>query len=213
MKRFLIGALLAGAWANTANAEDYDWSGIYGGVSIGARWSDRDFSGPFDVDYWSTSGNGVTGGAFVGYNFSYGNLVLGPEISALFTNADGESKERRFGFDGTANSTLRTKATASVNARVGYSFGRILPYVTAGYSRGWFATDSYTKAYRFDEVVHYPFERNGWNVGVGTDWAILEHVFARAEYRFIDFGKEDIGHGWEAKYRQHAATLGIGYKF
>jgi outer membrane immunogenic protein len=213
MKRFLIGALLVGAWANSAIAENYDWSGIYGGVSVGARWSDMRYDGPFTVDYWSSKSSGFTGGGFVGYNFSYGPWVFGPEVSAMFSDATGESRTREFYPEGRSRFDLRARATASVNGRLGYAVGPVLPYVTAGYSRAWYETDNIQSSIFGNYDSTYSFERNGWNIGIGTDWVIFDHVFARAEYRFIDLGKDDIGNGWSAKYRQHAATLGIGYKF
>ncbi|MDH7787634.1 outer membrane immunogenic protein [Ochrobactrum sp. 19YEA23] len=215
MKRFLIGALLAGAWANTAVAEDYDWSGIYGGVSIGARWSDMDYNAPYRLyeDTWSTSGNGITGGGFVGYNFTYNRIVFGPEVSFMLSDADGVTERRRSGSWGYAENTLRSDATISVNGRIGYQIGNALPYITAGYSRAWYTDEIYVNQYWSEYSNADDFQRNGWNIGVGTDWAFTDHLFARAEYRYFDFGKDDIGNGWYAKYQQHAATLGIGYKF
>ncbi len=213
MKRILFAALIAGAWANTAIAETFDWSGIYGGVSVGARWSDMNYDGPFDVDYWSSNASGFTGGGFVGYNFSYGPWFFGPEVSVMFSDVTGKSRTREFYPEGRSRFDLRARATASVNGRLGYAFGPILPYVAAGYSRAWYDTENIASSVFGIHDSTYSFTRNGWNIGVGTDWSILNHVFARAEYRFIDLGKDDIGNGWSAKYRQHAATLGIGYKF
>ena len=216
MKRILIAALIAGAWANTAIAENFDWSGIYGGVSVGARWSDMDYRSPYGMvhDYWSTSGTGVTAGAFLGYNFTYGNVVFGPDINVSFSDANGDSETEYSGSWYQNDKQLRTKATASANMRVGYAFDRILPYITGGYSKSWYDLTYTTRAITNLEWSD-EFNRSGWNIGAGTDWAITSNLFARAEYRFIDLGKEDLNgsSGWSRKFKQHAATLGIGYKF
>ncbi|WP_247996684.1 outer membrane protein [Brucella tritici] len=215
MKRILFAALIAGAWANTAIAEDYDWSGIYGGVSVGARWSDMDVHAPYKLAYDpnSTSGSGVTGGGFVGYNFTYNRIVFGPEVSFMLSDADGVTERRYIGVDGYREQTLRSGATASVNGRVGFQIGNALPFVTAGYSRAWYSKENYATRFGYSYHFEQKYQRNGWNIGVGTDWAFTDHLFARAEYRYLDFGKEGLGSGWYAKYQQHAATLGIGYKF
>lgn len=220
MKSILIGALLFGAWANPANAEDYDWSGIYGGVSIGARWSDVSVDQiiPNFDRYYSADGANFTGGGFIGYNFQSGNWVFGPSVSVEFT--EGENGSDRIptmtGMTDQAylQDKYRSKATVTVNGRLGYAIGPYLPYVTAGYSRGWFDRSNEAVWPGFwSSRYSVSFERNGWNIGAGADWAVTNHIFARAEYRYNDFGSEDLGYGASRKIIQHAATLGIGYKF
>ncbi|MDH0126695.1 porin family protein [Brucella intermedia GD04153] len=215
MKRILFAALIAGAWANTAIAETFDWSGIYGGVSVGARWSDMDYNAPYRLyeDTWSTSGTGISGGGFVGYNFTYNNLVFGPEISAMFSNADGDSLPEISG-SYRGEETLRTKGNLAANFRAGYAIGRVLPFVTVGFAKSWydqrFFSTNGTTTYTWTDH----FNRTGWNIGAGTDWAVTNHIFARAEYRYFDMGEPDIaGSNWSRKFKQHVATLGIGYKF
>lgn len=215
MKRILFAALIAGAWANTAIAEDYDWSGIYGGVSVGARWSDMDYKAPYRLyeDTWSTSGTGFTAGGFVGYNFMYNNIVFGPEVSAMFSDADGNSTPEISG-SYRGEETLRTKATASANIRIGYAFGTVLPYVTGGFARSWYDHRMFSTNGNLSYAWTDHFTRSGWNIGAGTDWAMTEHLFARVEYRYFDMGNPDIpGSNWSRKFKQQTATLGIGYKF
>lgn len=221
MKRLGIAALVIGAWANTAAADTYDWSGIYGGVSVGTRWSHAETDTPLDNwnRYFSADGANFTGGGFVGYNFQYGNWVFGPEVSIDFTEGEINADKQPWLFGGLRDDAyfqekFRSKATASVNGRIGYAFGPYLPYVSAGYSRGWFSlmSDAVAPEY-FSSHSNFPLERNGWNVGIGADWAMTENVFGRIAYRYIDFGTQNLGSGWERRFSQHAATLGIGYKF
>lgn len=221
MKRILAAAVIAGAWANPSVAETFEWSGIYGGVSIGARWSElkTDQPTPEWDNYFSADGANLTGGGFVGYNFQYRTWVFGPEVSIDFTGGEFNADKQPWLFGGLRDDAyfqekFRSKATASVNGRIGYSFGPYLPYVSAGYSRGWFSLMSDAVAPRyFSSHSNYPLERNGWNVGIGTDWTMTKNVFGRVAYRYNDFGKEELGSGWSRRLNQHTATLGIGYKF
>jgi outer membrane immunogenic protein len=216
MKRLGIAALVIGAWANTAIAEDYDWSGIYGGVSLGARWSKVDVQpdivlGP---DYSSSSGSGITGGGFIGYNFTAGNWVFGPEVSAAFSDLKTWALKQEFDHCNCSyQKYLRTNATASINARLGYAIGPTLPYITAGWTRAWYTAALDLKGFYGDSGDEHPFEKNGWNVGLGIDYAFTDNLFARAEYRYHDLGRIRDAQGWKFDYRQHMATLGIGYKF
>lgn len=221
MKHLLIGALIAGAWTNTAVAETFDWSGIYGGVSIGARWSKAKTDTPLDDwnKYFSADGANVTGGGFVGYNFQHGPWVFGPEVSVDFTGGEFKAGKRPWAFgygsdEAYFQERFRSKATASVNARFGYAFGSFLPYVTAGYSRGWFSlmSDAVSPGY-LSSHAKSDLDRNGWNIGAGTDWAITQNIIGRVAYRYNDFGKQDIVRDWARRLSQHTATLGIAYKF
>ncbi len=214
MNRLGIVALLLGASVGVSNAETFDWSGIYGGVSIGARWSEQDYRPPFKwFDTQSSKGSGVTAGGFVGYNFTAGSWVFGPEVSAMFSGTEGKGEKIMIdGCDCYVQKTLRTSATTSVNGRLGYSFGGFLPYLSAGYSRSWYKSDVYEYGFHGADAP-VSFERNGWNVGAGADWALTDHIFARAEYRYHDLSRGADQYDWKVKYRQHTATLGIAYKF
>ncbi len=215
MKRILFAALIAGVWANTAIAETFDWSGIYGGVSVGARWSDTKADTPLPEwdKYYSADGTSFTGGGFIGYNFQHENFVFGPDVSVQFTSDAAHSDKRPFFPVGYFLESYRPKATVSVNGRLGYSVGAALPYLTAGYTRTWYDNIHLATYPGWEYEFTTSFVRNGWNVGVGTDWRFTDHIFGRAEYRYIDLGTQNLGSGWERRFTQHAATLGIGYKF
>jgi outer membrane immunogenic protein len=57
----------------------------------------------------------------------------------------------------------------------------------------------------------------GYTVGAGTDVKLTEQVFARAEYRYTDFGSEEFnlpGVGTaEFDSTNHRVMLGVGMKF
>lgn len=212
MKSILIGALLASTWANSAIAEDYVWSGIYGGVSLGARWAgfDQNHSEAW-LDHQSIMQRpkGLVAGGFAGYNWQIDRAVLGLEASALFGSASDEDYNALFDTD------IRSKASAlySINARVGFAVDRALPYLTAGYSYGRVSTDYVVgRSYRGTEFNDH-LNRSGWNIGAGIDWAMTQHLIGRVEYRYHSLGKLNEGQLWDIKYDQHITSIGLAYKF
>lgn len=90
-----------------------DWGGFYGGVQLGNL--DVDGTGAAD-------GDDVTFGVHGGYNYDFGQFVLGGEIDYDFGDVD-------LGGAATVDSVARLKL------RAGYDLGRTLLYATAGAAR------------------------------------------------------------------------------
>jgi outer membrane immunogenic protein len=53
---------------------------------------------------------------------------------------------------------------------------------------------------------------NGWTIGAGVDYAINDRIFARAEYRYNDYGNADID-AVNIDFTQHVVQAGLGLKF
>jgi outer membrane immunogenic protein len=158
-------------------AAPYDWSGFtfkpllnYQSVSFNSR------GGRYLKD-----AEGVTLGAEAGYNFRFGNIVLGPAADLSYSFMDGK---------GTPGALPHTRSdidvVGSVRARVGYSFDRILLYGTGGYafanlevkSRSAAASDSATLS--------------GWTAGLGAEYLWSDNSLLRVEYRRSEFATEDF---------------------
>lgn len=209
MKQLLIGALLIAACSTAADAQTVDWSGGYIGAQIGGRWTKNDVDTPtwLLTDTSSTSANGFAVGAFAGYNFQYGSFIFGPEVSAIFNPLSDKAY-----YGTTMVATERSRAVISFNARAGYAFENLLPYVTGGYSRASYSTSqSFDNGYLSD-TFSFKRKREGWNIGGGIDWLATEHILVRAEYRYFDFGQFETN-TWDTDLKQQTATLGIAYKF
>ena len=187
----VIGALLAAQSADAADlslaplykappaevTQAYNWTGLYIGINGGGGWGHSFWSG-------QTSAFGLSGGQVggtVGYNWQVGRVVLG---------AEGDLDWSRF--TGTDNSPLCPGCSTSdhwlstVRGRLGYSFDRVMPYVTGGLAVGdiqastpGFAGASTTNA--------------GWAVGGGLEFALPGNWSAKAEYLHVDLGKLDCG--------------------
>ncbi|WP_370931780.1 outer membrane protein [Bartonella sp. DGB1] len=180
-------------------------------------------------------------GIFVGFNKLFGNnLILGAELDATYNfvnsglqsirSSRSSTKSVKWSSDKDKDKIFEEHAKgevserdrylssiyfdSSLRARVGYSVGKILPYLTAGvnviYAREERVLNgNYGKG--FKEITSQ--EKNseekflwGWTLGAGIEVAITKHLFLRGEYRFTatDFNNNNTNY----KYRKEAVTDG-----
>jgi outer membrane immunogenic protein len=192
MKRFLAGGLAFGALlsAQCATAADlslaplykappaavtqaYNWTGFYLGANGGGGWGHSDWSA-------NATGIGLSGGqagGTLGYNRQLGSVVFGIEGDIDWSGLTGSNTTAGCpGGCSTSDSWLST-----VRGRIGYSFDRVMPYVTGGLAVGdiraaapGFAGGSSTNA--------------GWTLGGGFELALPGNWTAKAEYLRVDLG-------------------------
>lgn len=87
-----------------------DWTGFYGGLNLG--YADVDGSGAAD-------GDDTTYGLHLGYDYDFGNFVLGGEFEYDDASVD-------------LNGAAETDSVMRLKLRGGYDLGRTLLYATAG---------------------------------------------------------------------------------
>ena len=185
------------------------WSGPYAGISAGYG-----FEGQTDVDLpgvgsGSIDTDGWMGGAFGGYQVQNGSLVYGAEADVNYSRLDG-SLENAGGDYISSRSTI----DGSLRGRLGVTVTEdILLYGTAGVAaeRQRIAVGDATGELGRDTNVAI-----GYTVGAGVDARLTDQVFARAEYRYTDYGSEtyDIGGALiDADSNNHRVTVGLGVKF
>lgn len=209
IRTILVSALLAGA-ATAATAADlvepvpaapeatveeavvYGWDGAYLGKYGGATWlRGRLDGGDRDTD------TAFTLGGFAGWNKQLdNNIVLGIEGDFGY---DWNGKK----FDGVE---AGTDWNGSARARVGYAWDNMLIYGAGG----WTAANAYVDPAGSNNSKEKVL--NGYTLGAGVDYKFTDNIFARAEYRFNDFGTENIG-GTKVDFQQHKTLLGVGFKF
>ncbi len=169
----------------------------------------------------SKTDSGSTFFGFTGYNFAFGDVILGLEadytrsnheylisdfIGRRFTTSDGTIND--FSLTTRQGAELQDYATARI--RMGWAYGRIMPYATLGGAVGRFNTTSTIDAtWRFtrtnpitgaidNNVVAsgYPLRVGetkrdvygfGLAAGLGVDMALTDNLFLRAEYQIIRF--------------------------
>lgn len=173
------------------------WAGPYVGAQVGYGFKGR-VSGP-----GGTIGTeGWTGGVFGGYNFQDGQFVYGIEGDINYSDIKGTD----------LGTHARTRVDGSIRGRAGVAVtDDILVYGTAGVAlANQRLTDVATGVNESKGLV-------GYTVGAGADVKLTEDVFARAEYRYTDYGSKTytlpgVGSG-SVDSSNHRVMVGLGVKF
>ena len=191
--------------------------GFYFGVNGGYGGGDFDYttqntllSGPKVVSYAYGNGTSRLSGALVGgqigYNYiSASKILVGGEFDfdwsnvADKVNSSGMSYILGFG-DGYTNANAASKYgptwLSSARARIGYSYGPILPYLTGGFAFGevlqqstsysgqnssYFSLANLSDS-RYSKIV------TGWTVGAGLEYSVLSNISVKTEYLYTNVG-------------------------
>jgi outer membrane immunogenic protein len=195
-------------------AASYDWTGFYLGVNAGGAWSQSDaatttvFS---PTGYFATTSpgaiaiagaqrinaSGFTGGLTAGYNWQASNIVFGLESDFNYLDLKGSSTGSGIypccaptGF--TVNSSVSTDWLITLRPRVGVAANNWLFYVTGGLAVGsvksnFNFTDTFATA---AESASMSQTRTGWTVGAGTEYALMNGWSVKAEYLYVDLGRQ-----------------------
>lgn len=209
IRTILVSALLAGT-TTVAMAADiveqvptapettveeavvYGWDGAYLGKYGGASW----LRGRLDGDKGNDTA--FTLGGFAGWNKQLdNNIVLGIEGDLGY---DWNNHKFDNGVE------AGTDWNGSIRGRVGYAWDNMLIYGAGG----WTAANGYIDPPGGNNSKEKML--NGWTLGAGVDYKFTDNIFARAEYRFNDYGNTNIG-GTKVDFQQHKALLGVGFKF
>jgi len=165
----------------------FDWTGFYVGAYGGFGW------GTVDVGAAESDVQGGLAGGTIGYNMQAGNFVFGIEADGGWAGI--ESQDFADGF----NNNLDW--TSTVRGRLGYAFDNFMIYGTGGAAIGGIADD-----------VLGDDTRIGWTAGGGIEASLTEHISAKVEYLFMDFGDDDIG-GVPVDLQVHTVKGGLNYRF
>jgi outer membrane immunogenic protein len=223
MHRILLaGAAAAAMAASLANAADlprpvpqqmvtkappyidqtFNWTGFYVGVNGGGGWghSFTNLSGGM-----STSG-GVAGGT-VGYNAQFGHWVVGFEGDIDWSDVSGSTSAA-----GCPGCSVQNNWLSTARGRVGYAYGRWLPYITGGLAVG----DVQANAPGFSGQTN---TQVGWAAGAGVEYALSNNWSAKLEYLHVDLGRFDCNVNCGAagtdnvSFRDNLVRGGFNYRF
>jgi outer membrane immunogenic protein len=154
----------------------YTWTGFYVGINGGGGWGSSQWDA---VNSFDLSG-GLIGGT-VGYNWQFGQAVIGAEGDIDWSGIKGTTTVLCPG-----GCETRNKWLATVRGRLGLAFDRFLPYVTGGLAFG-------------DINATLPFlpggsiSNAGWTVGAGVEVGLVSNVSLKAEYLYVDLGNFNCG--------------------
>ena len=127
-----------------------------------------------DPDGWAIGGK-------LGYDQQLGQVVVGVITDAFYSFADGGG--RGLGA-GVFESDLNYYGT--VRGRLGYSFGRLMAYGTAGYAYGGLEVKNILTGAKSEEGL------SGWTYGGGLEYFWNRDINLHAGYRRIDFDDQSF---------------------
>ena len=167
----------------------YNWGGIYFGINGGYGFGSSQWTVPAgDTAPGSINITGPLAGATFGANFQSGQFVFGIEgdgdWSGLKGTASGATPATCLG--GTAAAcTYQTSNdwVATLRARTGVAWDRVLLYATAGGAAGDIKASWSAPAQTGASTSNTEF---GWVAGAGLEFGITDNVTAKLEYLYVD---------------------------
>lgn len=176
----------------------FTWAGIYVGGNIGWGWTNLNLTdtGPAPFAFGgfpigpvfplgtaqSASQNGFLGGAQIGVNWQFQQFVIGAEgdfdATAIKSNQGAGGA-----FGSYSNPWVSTFA-----ARFGWAADHALFYGKAG---GAYMQEKYSASAPDGSTVSGSFNRWGWMVGAGVEYAVTDNVTLKAEYNYLNFGTQN----------------------
>lgn len=217
----------------------FTWTGFYLGVDVGGGFGSSSWSNivvPSDTgeNYPGTFAkhdvSGAVGGIQAGYNIQVGSFVYGVNGEINLAGVDGNN--RCFGNYGDYNAqcTDHIRALGDLLGRVGFTpMDRMLLYFQGGlgYENG--TEQPAGENYYGSAVNGYQstsFDRWGYVLGGGADFAVTDHWIIGADYKYYGFDKTNISFTpvapveyWnppfsaDTKNNVQTVTVHIGYKF
>ncbi|MCA0043692.1 outer membrane protein [Celeribacter litoreus] len=133
-----------------------DWTGAYVGGTLGYGWGDDVMDGGDDMTY----------GVFGGYDYDFGDFVLGGELEYLGSDMETAGGD-------TLDDLTRLKL------RAGYDLGQTLVYGVVG------------AAYGNADIGGTSYSDTGVVYGIGMDYAVTDNVNVGAELLQNDFSEFD----------------------
>ena len=179
---------------------------IFGGSLASAPAMAQDttpFSGPYVVAIggWDRMqadhhhANGFTYGGAGGYDFTSGNIRVGPQFEVTGSTEKGCSADQA--------STYCSKAGRDffVGGRVGLvASPKALVYLTGGYTNARYTGSVGQGATR----ISLDDDHSGGRVGAGVEYAVTPHLFMKTEYRYSRYSDS---------IARNQVIGGIGYRF
>jgi outer membrane immunogenic protein len=225
-----------------AQVPAFSWTGFYVGLNAGASFADVKWdhtatgawvgnaSKPGLDAFGDGSSNrtNFTGGLQAGYNYQFGALVAGIEADIGYFSTKRRTSLSSVIVGNRVDFTTNSGAgdyLGTVRGRIGVAFDRFLVYATGGLA----ITET-----RLSQQVFFAASNSsatgsssktavGYTIGAGAEYAFLDNWTVKAEYLFLDFGKNSAGlfngafptftHAVESRNRAHVARVGLNYKF
>jgi outer membrane immunogenic protein len=172
----------------------FTWTGIYVGGNIGWGWTNLNLTdtGPAPFGFGqvfplgstqSVSQNNFLGGAQIGVNWQFQQFVIGAEGDFDATAIKNSQGAGGFGSGSYSNPWMSTFA-----ARFGWAADRALFFGKAG---GAYMQEKYNFNANDGSTVTGTFNRWGWMLGAGVEYAVMDNVTLKVEYNYLNFGTQN----------------------
>jgi len=138
----------------------YNWRGLYAGLNAGYEWGSITNNG--------AEPSGLFGGGQIGYNWQFGQIVIGAETDIQGSGADDTFAPWKF-----SNPWFGT-----LRGRAGLALNNILVYGTAGLAYGGITGE----LVGLDESKTHV----GWTAGLGMEVGFTPNWSAKVEYLYMD---------------------------
>jgi outer membrane immunogenic protein len=166
----------------------FQWSGFYIGVHAGSAsalvdWNNVSLTGERVND----NSTGLMGGAQIGYNWQFHQIVVGVESTLSATDLGN-------GYTSVLNPALTFHTDMPVivtgTGRLGYAHGQLLLYGKGG----WAAAREDVSGHSPANVAAFSFgnTRNGLTVGAGFEYMFSNGMSLGVDYSYVDFGSESV---------------------
>ena len=167
----------------------YNWNGLYVGVNLGYQWG--------KVTNWpTTEPSGIMGGGQVGYNWQFGQFVVGLETDLQASAADDTFAAYKF-----SNPWFGT-----LRGRAGFAMNNVLVYATGGLAYGGGRVELGGLSSTQTHI--------GWTAGAGVEVGLTPNWSAKAEYLYVRLDDEAyVLTGVNNGFRSSVFRLGVNYRF
>lgn len=197
------------------NEPAFNWTGIYAGVAAGAGLS----SGPVTAAAGGASasfdmgGQGLLAGVFVGADYQFARQAL-VGVMADFTWSGLQGSTTIATPLGSAYASVSPNRSWSVMGRVGWlPISSTLIYGAVGYTgMNVKATGTAVLGGGGTLFGERDTTLSGWTVGPGVETVITGGWTTRLEYRYSQYGQQQVAAGITAQPSTHTVRLGIAYK-
>ena len=175
--------------------------------------------------------DGAELGGLLGFNYQVQQWVFGLEAAGAYLWARDSSNTGAFVLPQIPppleiRTSFKTHYLVTAAPRIGYAWGRVLPYVTGGLAIGDldFSQNLRNLADPTSRIDSGKTQTNaGWMVGGGLQYALNRHWSARLQYQYIDLGdasvdgratnNPDFRSHHEFSLVEHNASFALIYQF
>lgn len=228
---FLCSLILFGT-SLSINAQE-KWEGFYAGVDLGYvkgddKGKEYSLNGTWNLWEQHTKPEGFSLGLLGGHNWMLTDKVL-VGLEAAYKKFDASDKvyqnEVPNAETPTGDVCTECKFTTKVDqsfsllGKVGYLINdKLLGYGIAGYSTVRIKRTVWDGWNQFD-TMHYNKWQDGWTLGAGVEYQIMESVSAKLEYKYTDLGRYKYytpafeGNIEKQKYDHDEINIGLNYHF